>query len=461
MVAILDPTGLKEQLQPGFRGPLLAPGDEGYESARAVWNGMIDRRPALVARCAGVADVLAAVVFAREHELLIAVRGGGHNVAGNAVVDDGFVIDLSDMKAVRVDPRARLARAEPGLLWGEFDHEVQAFGLATPGGIQSTTGIAGFTLGGGIGWLSRRFGLTCDNLVSADVVTADGKLVTASAEENEDLFFAVRGGGGNFGIATSFEYRLHPIERPWGGLVLHRIERAAELLAFVDEYAQAAPQDLGLIVFFVTAPAAAHVPVGLHGQPIVGVGVCYEGGDAEEVLRPLRAFGPPEADGFAPMSYLALQSQFDAANPPGQQNYWKAEYVRRFDSGACGAIAEHAARRPPGLSKVLITRLGGAIAGVPDDATAFSHRLAPWIVNLNAMWADPKDDFSGWARDFWDALQPYSAGGVYVNFLGNEGAERVRAAYGDEKYERLARLKARYDPENVFRLNQNITPLAD
>ena len=451
-----------EALEKSFRGALIRPDDRNYDAVRAVWNGMIDKRPALIARCTGVADVIEAVAYAREQDLPVAVRGGGHNVAGNAVCDDGIVIDLSPMKGVRVDPATRTARAQGGLLWGELDRETQAFGLATTGGIQSTTGVAGFTLGGGIGWLSRRYGHTCDNLLGVDVVTADGGVLTANESENDELFFALRGGGGNFGIATSFEYRLHPLRSVVGGMVWHGLERARDVLSFFRDWTRDLPDELSAILFFITAPRAAHVPEPLRGQAVVTVGVCCTGSpdEAEPVLAPLREHGPPQIDLVRPMSYVELQRQLDAANPAGHQNYWKAEYLAELSDDAIAAIAEHGARRPEGLSKVLLTRLGGAAARVPEDAAAFSHRGAPYIININGMSPDPaeRDRLVSWTRDFWTAMQPFSFGGVYVNFLGEEGEDRVRAAYGDDKFDRLAALKREYDPENFFRLNQNIKP---
>jgi FAD/FMN-containing dehydrogenase len=439
-----------EGLAARCRGELIGPADPSYETARQVWNGMIDRRPALVARCAGVTDVVDVVRFARENDLLLAVRGGGHNVAGNAVCDGGVVIDLSGMKDIQVDPRSRTARAQAGLLWGEFDRGTQAFGLATTGGIQSTTGIAGFTLGGGIGWLSRKHEHTCDNLLSAEVVTADGEVVKASKSENDDLFFGIRGGGGNFGIATSFEYRLHPVESAVGGMVWHRIERTGEVLAFFRDWTAELPDGAGAILFFITAPEAPHIPEALRGRPVVTIGVCVTGAppEVDAVLQPLRQFGPPEANLVRPMPYVELQSQLDAANPAGHQNYWKAEYLAELSDAAIATIAEHGARGPAGLSKVLLTRLGGAASRVPEDAAAFSHRRAPYIININGMGPDPaqRDELIDWTREFWTAMQPFSFGGVYVNFLGEEGEDRVRAAYGEEKFERLVALKRKYDP---------------
>jgi FAD/FMN-containing dehydrogenase len=450
----LDVTGLAAR----FRGTLIVPGDPVYDEARRVWNGMIDKHPDVIARCGGVADVIDAVRFAREKELPVAVRGGGHNVAGNAVCDDGIVIDLSPMKGLRVDASAMTARAEPGVVWGEIDRECQAFGLVVPGGIQSTTGIAGFTLGGGIAWLSRRFGHTVDNLLSADIVTWEGHLLTASDDQNEDLFFGVRGGGGNFGIATSFEYRLHPLERVVGGMVWHPLDRAEEVVRFFGEWSMGIPDELSAILFIITAPRAPHVPERLQGRPVVTIGVCYTGEEAEETLRPVREFGPPELDLIAPMPYVELQRLLDAANPPAHQNYWKAEYLRELSDETVATIAEHGSQKPAGLSKVLLTRLGGAASRVPEDAMAFSHRQAPYIININGMGPDPAQtsELVGWTRAFWEAMQPFSYGGVYVNFLGEEGQDRTRAAYGEEKFARLQAIKRGYDPTNFFHLNQNI-----
>ena len=436
-----------------FRGELIGPSDQNYDEARAVWNGMIDKRPALIARCASTDDVVASVELAREHGLPVAVRGGGHNVAGNAVCDDGLVIDLSLLRAVEVDPSARTARAGPGLGWGELDAATQPHGLATPGGIVSTTGIAGFTLGGGIGWLGRPFGATCDNLLAAELVTADGNVLRAGPDENPDLYWALRGGGGNFGVVTSFEYRLHPVSEVLGGAVFYGPEDAAEALRFLREFMPEAPDELSTIAIFAT-PAAL-------GRAALGIFVCHVGPleEAEEATAPLRAHGRPLLDAIRPMPFLELQRQLDAANPEGLRNYWKAQYLDQLPDDATEAIAEFGARKPSHWSKFLLTALGGAAGRVGETETAFGHRSAPWILNINAMWeTEPDDAAVAWARDFWDAVQPYSDGGTYVNFLGAEGEGRVRAAYGAETYDRLVELKTKYDPENFFRLNQNIRP---
>lgn len=453
--------GLRD-LKARLRGCLLQPGDDGYETARQVWNAMIDRRPAAIVRCEGVGDVLDALAFARAHGLLVAVRGGGHNVAGNAVVDGGLVIDLSPMKSVRVDPARQIARAEPGLTWGEFDRETQALGLAVTGGIQSTTGIAGFTLGGGFGYLARKHGLTCDNLLSADVVTADGRLLRASAHEHPDLFWGLRGGGGNFGIVTSFELQLAPLGPILGGMLLYPLARAGAVLRFYREYIKAAPDELFTIAIFTTAPAAAHIPERLRGQRVLMLVICYAG-ELEEgtrVLQPLRAFGPPDADLLKVRPYREMQQLLDAANPAGRLNYWKSEFVTGYSDAAIETVVAFTARAPSPYSKTLFTQMHGAIARVSEQATAYSHRQAPFLININAMWTDPAESEAqiAWARDFWAAMQPFSAGGVYVNFLSNEGEDRVKAAYGEAAYARLAALKRTFDPDNVFRLNQNIAP---
>ena len=444
------------------RGAVITPGDEDYDTARQVWNAMIDKYPALIVRCAGVADVLTAVTFARAHNLLVAVRGGGHNVAGNATCDGGMVIDLSPMKSMRIDPIRHVARAEPGLTWGEFDHETQAFSLALTGGIQSTTGIAGFTLGGGFGYLARKHGLTCDHLVSADVITADGQFLTASASEHADLFWGLRGGGGNFGIVTSFEFRLFPLGPVLGGMLIYPAARAREVLRFYCEYVSTVPDELFTVPLFTTAPAAPHVPAHLHGQPVLYLVICYAGepGEGERILHPLRAFGPPEADLVGIKPYTQVQTLLDAANPRGRLNYWKAEYFTGYSDEAIDTIVEYAARMRSPYSKILLSHLQGAISRIGHDETAYIHRDAPFLLNINAMWTDPHEsaEHIGWARDFWSAMQPFSSGGVYVNFLSNEGEDRVRAAYDPKTYERLVALKNKYDPTNFFRLNQNIKP---
>ena len=438
------------------RGLLLRPGDAGYDEVRTIWNGMIDRKPALIIRCAGVGDVIQAVNFARTHRLLLSVRGGGHNVAGNAVCDDGLMIDLSPMKRVRVDPATRTARAEAGLTWGEFDHETQAFGLATTGGIITTTGIAGLTLGGGIGWLMGKYGLSCDNLRSVDMVTASGQFLTASATENPDLFWGVRGGGGNFGIVTSFEYQLHPVGQLLAGMVLYPFEKAAAALKLFKALTRSAPDALTAQTALVTSPT---------GDPVVGIVLCYNGPlqEGEEVLRPLRAFGPPLEDHVSPMAYTQLQGLADAMFPPGRRSYWKSNFLTDLTDAAIASMVDHFAKVPSAHTVVFMEHMGGAVGRVGEEATAFNHRRARYNWGVVGSWTNPTDDKQNiqWVRDLWNAMQPFSSGGVYVNYLGqeaDEGPERVKAAYGPTKYERLVALKNKYDPTNVFRLNQNIKP---
>ena len=450
------------ELKPSLRGELIGPSDESYDAARKVWNGMIDKHPSFVVRCAGVADVINAVRFARKHNILVAVRGGGHNVAGNATCDGGLLIDLSRMKFIRIDPVQRIALAQPGLTWGEFDHETQAFGLALTGGIQSTTGVAGFTLGGGFGYLARKHGLTCDNLLTADVVTADGDFLTTSEKENSDLFWGIRGGGGNFGIVTSFEFRLHPLGQVLGGMLIYPMEEAQEVIKFYREYVKKVPDELFTILLFFTAPEASHLPKEIHGKTMLAVIVCYSGDISEgnRVLEPLRKFKRPTVDLVAPKPYKTIQTMLDAANPPGLLNYWKAEYIRGYDDEAIETILAYASQKPSRMSKILVYHLLGAISRVGEEETAYTHRKAPFLLNINAMLSDSNqsEKHIQWARDFWTAMQRFSAGGVYVNFLSNEGEDRVKAAYTPKAYERLVALKNKYDPTNVFHLNQNIKP---
>jgi FAD/FMN-containing dehydrogenase len=446
----------------GFRGALLAPGDDGYEQARRTWNGMFDKRPALIARCTGVADVIGGVNHAREHGLLLSVRGGGHSVPGHSTCDDGLLLDLSLMRSVRVDPAAKTARAEGGVNWGTFDHEAQAFGLASTGGQVSTTGIAGLTLGGGIGWLMRKHGLACDNLISADVVTADGRLVTASAEQNEELFWGLRGGGGNFGVVTSLEYRLHEVGMVFGGAVMHPIDRAHEALRFFREFCAAAPDELTAYALLVTAPPAPFVPPELVGTPVVVLAGCYAGplDEGEKVLQPLREFGGPPIDLFQPLPYTALQSMFDETGPAGHSYYLKGDYTSELSDELIETVIANAGKMPGPHSEIHLGQMGGAVGRVGEDDTAFPYRSAQFIFIGLAHWLEPHEEEAqlAWVRALGDAVKPHSVG-TYVNFLGDEGEERVRFAYGGEaKYNRLVELKRAWDPQNLFRLNQNIKP---
>jgi FAD/FMN-containing dehydrogenase len=453
-----------EELAESFRGELLLSTSPDYDAARRIWNGAIDRRPDCIARCTGVADVVAAVRFARERDLLVGVRSGGHGVGGHALSDGGLVIDLSPMKGIRVDPATRTARAEAGVLWGELDRETQLFGLATVGGIVTHTGIAGLTLGGGIGWLTRKHGATVDNLLSADVVTAQGEIVTASEEEDPDLFWAIRGGGGNFGIVTSFEYRLHPVGPiVLAGQIFHPLEHAMEILRFYREFTAAAPDELTTIFELSVAPPLPFLPEKVHGRPIVWVGACYAGSPDEgaEVVRPLKQFGRPILDLLEPKPYTALQSMFDPMVPHGWHRYWKSVELPPLTDDAIDTLVEHASAQTSPKSYTIVFQLGGALARVAEDETAFSQRHAAHNVNINAVWTeeDPQAErHIAWARGFFDAMQPHAGERVYVNFLGEEGDNRVRQAYGAATHDRLAELKATYDPDNFFRLNQNIRP---
>jgi hypothetical protein len=448
---LLDEAAVQD-FRASVRGELLRPSDAGFDTARKVWNGMVDKTPALILRCAGVSDVMTAVDFARSNDLLVAVRGGGHNVGGSAVCDRGLVIDLSRMKGVRVDPARRTARAEGGVTWGEFDRETQAFGLASTGGTVSTTGIAGLTLGGGVGWLVRKHGLACDNLLSVDIVTADGQLRTASASENEDLFWGLRGGGGNFGVVTSLEYRLHPVGPVLGGMVLYPQANARDVLRFYREFTRTAPEELTAYCGFLTAP---------DGNPVVGVIACYSGPleTGEAVVRPLREFGTPAADLIQPMAYSQMNTLLDAAFPSGSQNYWKADFLKELSDDAIDVLVTQAGKMTSPLSAMVVEYYGGAASRVDEAATAFPHRQAQYDLIIAAQWANPmeSDQHIQWVRETSEAAQPFASGRVYVNALGVEGEERVREAYG-ANYDRLVALKNTYDPTNLFRLNQNIKP---
>ncbi len=442
-----------DEFKAGLRGQLLRPDDDVYDEARKLWNGMFDRRPALIARCAGTADVMSAVNFARASRLQVAVRGGGHSFPGHSVCDGGLVIDLSPMKSIRVDPAARTARAQAGAKWIEFDHETQAFGLATTGGTASDTGIAGLTLGGGLGWLSNKYGLTVDNLISADVVTADGRFLTASATENQDLFWGLRGGSGNFGVVTSFEYRLHAVGPTiLGGMVAYPLGRAKEVLRFYREFTKAAPDDLTTYAAFVTPP---------EGETVAALFCCYCGplDKGESIIRPLKSLGSPVQDLLGPLPYVAQQRLFDDGFPAGSHYYTKAGSLADLTDEAIEVFAEYAATKPSPLSGVLVQTVCGAASRVASDAMAFPHRSLPYAPVIVSQWLDAaaSERNVGWARDFSKALQPFAGTGVYVNDLSHDDGDRVRIAYGAH-YDRLAALKRKYDPDNFFRLNPNIKP---
>ena len=459
------PAEALDGLRAALRGTLCLPGEPGYDVARTLWNAMIDRRPAAIVCATGAADVMRAVGFAREHGLLLAVRGGGHNIAGNAVCDGGLMIDLSPMKSVRVDPAARTARVEPGVRLGEFDREAQAFGLATPLGINSTTGVAGFMLGGGFGWISRKHGLTVDNLLSVDVVTADGKLVHASDQENADLFWAVRGGGGNFGVITSFEYRLHPVgPEVLAGLIVHPFAQAKELLDGYRRFVASAPDEVTAWVVMRKAPPLPFLPAEVHGKEILVIAVCAIGDKqkAEKAIAPLRALGKPIADVIGPAPFVGWQTAFDPLLAPGARNYWKSHDFKKLDDGFIQVLLDAIGRLPTSECEIFIGHLGGAVNRVPADATAYPHRDVDFIMNVHTRWSDPAQDQAciAWARQLFDVSAPFATGGVYVNFMPEDETQRVqKGAYGPN-YERLAKLKRKYDPTNLFRMNQNIHPVA-
>ena len=441
-------------LRSAVRGQVLRPGDDGHEAARRIFNAMIDRRPALIVRCAEAADVSASVGFARTHALDVSVKGGGHNVSGKAVCEGGLMIDLSAMKDIRVDAQRRSARAEPGLTLAEFDRECQAFGLATPTGNVSPTGIAGLTLGGGIGWLNGKHALACDNLLSADIVTADARILTASATEHADLFWAIRGGGANVGVVTSFEYRLHPVGPVLGGGVAWPIERAKRVLAFYDEFARQCPDELSVNAGFAVAPDGTH---------LLGIGVAWFG-DLEagsRLLKPLRGFEQPLVDEIGPLSYVDLQRGGDGAFPTGRRHYWKGGFLRRLGPEAIDVLVHFAITRPSLPTVIGLQQMHGAAARVAPTETAFAHRHDQWDCLMLSQWDSAADDDKNirWTREFHAAMAPYLERGVYVNDLGDDEPDRVRAAYG-ANYERLVAIKAKYDPRNFFRGNQNVAAAA-
>jgi FAD/FMN-containing dehydrogenase len=450
-----------QELRDALRGELVLPGDSGYEEARSVWNGMIDRRPALIARCAQTSDVVAAIGFARSEGLTVAVRGGGHNVAGNGTCDGGLVIDLSPMKEVKVDAEAMTARAQGGLTWGELDSATQAFGLATTGGLVTSTGIAGFTLGGGIGWLMREHGLACDNLLSALVVTADGQTVRASETENAELLWGLRGGGGNFGVVVEFEFRLHRVSQVLGGLLAWPASVGGDVLRFWRDWVADAPDRVCTMAAFLYAPPAPFVPPEVQGTPIFAI-ACFDtdlDGSAERNLQPLRDQNPA-LDVLGPMPYAAIQGMFDDGVPRGSRNYWRSGYVDRLTDEAIDAIVAHAGGIAYPLGQLHVHQLGGAMSRVAAGATAFGNRQAGFLMNYIGLWLDPAQDEANiaWVRAASDAIAPYGTGARYVNFLADEGDAGVRSAYEAETFTRLQNLKARYDPTNFFRLNQNIAP---
>lgn len=444
----------------GFQGQVFRPGDAGYDDARRIFNGMIDRHPRLIACCAGEADVVRAVTFARDQGLTLSVRGGGHNVAGSCLNDDGLVVDLSAMRTVEVDPGEKTVRVGGGATWADVDRVTHEYGLATPGGLVSTTGVGGLTLGGGLGHLTRKYGLSIDNLVAAEVVLADGSTVMASADEHPDLFWGLRGGGGNFGVVTAFTFRLHPVDVVVGGPVLYSIEQTGDVLRFYRELMMTAPDELTTLFAFLIVPPDPHFPADLHGKTMCALVSCYAGPpeQAAAVVQPIRAFGPPALDVLGPLPFPALQAMFDPSAPAGLQQYWKADFVQDLTDEMIEIHATYGPRLPTPFSIAHVYAVSGAANRVTPDATAYAHRDAHFVHFIGAAAADAAEmpEYISWVRDYWSALHPHAAGG-YVNFLMDEGDERIRATYG-ANYPRLAAVKQHYDPTNLFHMNQNIKP---
>jgi FAD/FMN-containing dehydrogenase len=442
-------------------GQTIVPGDAAYEEARKVYNGMIDRRPGVIVRCTDVADVMASVQFAREQGKDLSIRGGSHSVPGFGTNDGGVVIDLAPMNGVRVDPNARTVRAEGGCTWGGFNHATYAFGMATTGGIIASTGIAGLTLGGGIGYLTRAFGLSCDNLISADVVTADGRFLVADKRQNEDLFWALQGGGGNFGVVTSFEYQLHPVKDIVAGLFFFPVDHARDVLEFYREYIQKAPEELGMFPAFQIAPPLPFIPPADHGKTFCILVCCWAGRpeDAEKIFAPIRKVGPIAAEMVSPMPYPTLNALFDPLLPAGLQHYWKAAFATDLTDGAIKAHLEFGPKVPVVNSTMHIYPINGAAGRVASDATAFAYRDAKFATVIAGMWPDPADNEKNtkWVKDYYKALQPHSSSGGYVNFMAGDDQGRVRDNYKGN-YDRLVTIKKKYDPGNLFHMNQNIKP---
>jgi hypothetical protein len=446
-----------------LHGKLILPEDNEYEDMRKVWNGMIDKHPALITLCTDVEDVICAVQFASSHNLLVAVRGGGHNVAGFGTCDGGIVIDLSLMKGVEIDISSRTARAQGGVTWGEFDKATQEHNLATTGGLVSTTGIAGFTLGGGIGWLMRKHGLALDNLLSVEMVTADCKHIKANEDENTELFWAVRGGGGNFGIVTEFTFQLHPVgPNIFGGAIFHPLAKAKQVLQFYREWVRTLPDEMTTMAAFLSAPPAPFVPQPLRGTLMVAIALCHIGSmeQGQEIVRPLREFIPPAIDLLGPHPYVGLQGMFDASAPKGILSYWKTEYLHGLEDDVINTLVEGAGKMRSPFSAMHIHHVEGAVSRVRPETTAFGHRSAPFILNLIGEWSDAAETDSNiaWVRETWKAVQSHGTGSVYLNFLDKDDSPRLKTAYGAEKFARLVALKNKYDPLNLFQLNQNISP---
>lgn len=452
-----------DKFKGSIRGAVLTAESPQYDEARKLWNAMFDKRPALIARCMSAADVVHAIRFARENRLLVAVKSGGHNIGGNGSCEGGFLIDLSLMKSVRIDANAMTAHVEPGVTLGDFDRDAQTFGLATPVGINSTTGIAGLTLGGGFGWLSRKLGLSIDNLISADVVTANGELVKTSETENADLFWGIRGGGGNFGIVTSFEFRMHKIgPEVLAGLIIHPLDAAKDVLRYYRDFMKSTPQDFVCWFVLRKAPPLPFLPTEWHGKEILALAVCYSGDvkEGEKIAQPLRSFGKPIADIIGVMPFVAWQTILDPLLTPGMRNYWKTHDFREVSDGLIDTLITFARRIPDPQTEIAFAQLGEGVTRVSREATAYTHRDAAFVLNVHGRWDNAANDTKciSWARDLYQATAQYATGGAYVNFLTPDEQDRVRMAYGSN-YERLVELKKKYDPENLFRLNQNINPM--
>ena len=456
----LDPDSIKN-LKASLRGALLEPSDESYDQARKVYNAMIDKKPRLIAKCADVADVIACVNFARANKILLAIRGGGHNAGGLGIADDALVIDLAPIKYTQVDPTAGTVAVGGGCTWADVDHATHAFGMAVPSGVISTTGVGGLTLGGGIGHLTRKCGLTIDNLLSADVVLANGKFVKTNAQENPDLFWALCGGGGNFGVVTAFTFKLHKIDMIYGGPMLYELSETTDVMKWYRNFIVKAPDDLNGWFAFLTVPPGPPFPENLHLKKMCGIVWCCTAPQtqAEEMFKPIRAFKKPALDFVGPVPQPALQGMFDPIYPPGLQWYWRADFVNELSDKAIEQHVHFGQTLPTMHSTMHLYPINGAASRVPQDATAWNYRDANWAQVMVGVDPDPanKEKITKWTKDYFDALHPYSAGGAYVNFMMDEGEDRVKATYG-ENYERLAEIKAKYDPTNLFRVNQNIKP---
>jgi len=451
-----------QELKSKIRGQVISPTEPDYNKARAIWNAMINKKPGVIVRCSGVADVITSVNIARESNLLLAVHGAGHNIAGNSVCDGGIMIDLSQMNSVRIDPKSKKAYVEPGAILGDFDHEAQAFGLATPLGINSTTGVSGLTLGGGFGWLTRKYGMTIDNLISADVITADGELVHTNENQKPDLFWAIRGGGGNFGIVTLFEFQLHKVGPDvLAGLMVFPFKDAKSVLKKYRKFVQKIPNELNVWAILRQAPPLPFLPKRVHGKEVVILAILYSGEikQGQKLIKPLRRFAKAHGEHTGAMPYEAWQQGFDPLLTPGARNYWKSHNFSELSDGALDAIIEYAGKLPSPQCEIFIGLLGGKAAKVSPDAMAYGNRDANFILNVHSRWDKAKDDTKciSWARDFFDASAPYATGSVYINFVTQDETDRIAAAYG-KNYKKLVRIKNKYDPNNLFRVNHNIKP---